>query len=52
MYICLNMRIDTVLTDEDRDRVEAYAKKHGLKMYMAYTILIRKGLEYENSKSN
>jgi len=46
------MRIDTALTDEDRDRVEKYAKKHGLKLYMAYTILIRKGLEYENSKGD
>ncbi len=50
MYIC--MRIDTVLTEEDQKRVKEYAKKHGLKMYMAYTILIRKGLEYEDSKSD
>ena len=50
--MCLCMRIDTVLTKEDQNRVKEYAKKHGLKMYMAYTILIRKGLEYKNSKGD
>ncbi len=46
------MRIDTYLTEEDKRRVKEYADKHGLKMKMAYTILIRKGLEYENSKND
>lgn len=46
------MRIDTYLTEEDKRRVKKYADKYGLKMKMAYTVLIRKGLEYENSKND
>jgi len=46
------MRIDTDLTEEDRRKVKEYADKHGLKVRRAYTILIRKGLEYENSKND
>ena len=46
------MRIDTYLTKEDRQKVKEYADRHGLKVRMAYTILIRSGLEYENTKND
>ena len=41
------MRIDTDLTEGDRQRVKEWANKQGLKMQRAYTILIRKGLKCE-----
>ena len=46
------MRIATDLSEEDRRKVKEWADKHGLKMTRAYAVLIRKGLEYENSKGD
>jgi len=43
------MRINTDLSEEDRKKVVEYAKKRGLKLKRAYTNLIRKGLENEES---
>jgi len=39
------MRIDTDLGEEDRKRVQEYARKKGLRLSRAYTELIRIGLE-------
>lgn len=38
------MRIDTQLTDQDRDAVKEYAVKHGYTMKRAYTQLVRDAL--------
>ncbi len=46
------MRIDADLIKEDRKKVKQRADKRRLKITRAYAVLIRKALEYENSKGN
>jgi hypothetical protein len=41
-------RLRVVLSDEDKDRTEAYALDNGLRMPHAYGALIRAGLEASN----
>ncbi|OUJ18413.1 hypothetical protein AMET1_1329 [Methanonatronarchaeum thermophilum] len=41
------MRIDTELTEEEREKVVKYSKETGLRLKRAYTELIKKGLESE-----
>ena len=41
------MRIDTELTEEERERVVKYSKEKGLRLKRAYTELIKKGLKNE-----
>jgi len=45
------MRIDTDLTENDRINVKEWADKRGLKLKRAYTILIKKGLEYATNRT-
>ncbi len=40
------MRIDTDLMEEDREKVVEFARRRGLKLKRAYTILIREGLKH------
>lgn len=44
------MRVDTDLTEEDRQRVKVYADEHGLKMSRAYADLVRAGLRAEQDE--
>jgi len=43
-HLC--MRIDTDLMEEDREKVVEFARRRGLKLKRAYTILIREGLKH------
>lgn len=45
------MRIDTNLSDEDREEIVEYARERGIRLSRAYTKLIKKGLEQEVEKS-
>ena len=44
------MRVNTDLTDEDRERVSEYAAEHGLRMSRAYAELVRADLDAEQSE--
>lgn len=39
------MRVQTNLTDEDREKVAEYAERNGYRMSLAYTKLVREGLK-------